>query len=242
MNDILNPDSDPMTMTSREIAELTGKEHRNVMRDIRTMLVDLYGEGGVLSFEHTHTDPQNGQAYPIFILSKREVMILTAGYNVHVRAKIIDRWYELEQQAATGFNPASLSRMDILKMAMDSEDGRIKAEAKLAIAAPKAEALDRISLSDGAMCVTNAAKVLGLQPKKLFAWLQLEQWIYRRAGGSGYVGYQNRVQVGYLDHKVTTIARSDGSEKTVEQVLITAKGLAKLASAIPGAGSSLVSA
>ena len=44
-------------MTSREIAELTGKEQRNVVRDIRQMLQEL-GEGGLLRFEQTYSDPQ----------------------------------------------------------------------------------------------------------------------------------------------------------------------------------------
>ena len=87
-----------LTMTSREIAELTGKEHRNVLRDIRTMLTELYGEAGLPSFEHTHTNEQNGQSYPIFNLPKRETLILVSGYNVGMRAKIIDRWQELEAQ------------------------------------------------------------------------------------------------------------------------------------------------
>lgn len=58
----------PLTMTSREIADLTGKEHRNVMLDARKMLAELHGEGGLLSFEHTQVDPQNGQEYPVLRL------------------------------------------------------------------------------------------------------------------------------------------------------------------------------
>lgn len=44
-----------LAMNSREIAELTGKRHDNVMRDIRSMLVELYCEsdGGLLKFEDT---------------------------------------------------------------------------------------------------------------------------------------------------------------------------------------------
>ena len=66
--------------TSLEIAELTGKRHDHVMRDIRNMLVELYGEGGLLKFEDTHTSPQNGQEYPTFNLPKRETLILVSGY------------------------------------------------------------------------------------------------------------------------------------------------------------------
>lgn len=87
---------DTLTMSSREIAELCEKEHRNVMRDIRIMLVELYGEGGVLSFEHTHRNPQNGQQYPIFQLPKDLTLTLVSGYNVKLRKRIIDRWLELE--------------------------------------------------------------------------------------------------------------------------------------------------
>ena len=89
-----------LTMTSREIAELTGKRHDNVMRDTRNMLLELYGDEGVLKFEDTITDQQNGQEYAVYTLPKRETMILVSGYSVAMRAKIIDRWQELESQQA----------------------------------------------------------------------------------------------------------------------------------------------
>ena len=85
-----------LTMSTREIAELTGKRHDNVMRDTREMLLELYGEEGILSFEDTYTNSQNGQNYTMFALPKRETLILVSGYNLPMRAKIIDRWQELE--------------------------------------------------------------------------------------------------------------------------------------------------
>ena len=106
-------------------------------------------------------------------------------------------------------------------------------EAKVAEVTPKAEALDRIATkAEGSMCVTDAAKALQLRPKDLFGWLSGNGWIYRRAGGKGWLGYQVRIQPGVLEHKVTTVCRSDGSEKVVEQVLVTPRGLAKLASLV----------
>jgi anti-repressor protein len=94
--------------------------------------------------------------------------------------------------------------------------------------APKVAALDRLAIANGAMCITNAAKTLQLQPKELFGWLQTNRWIYRRVGGSGWIAYQDKLQSQVLQHKITTIERSDGSEKVQEQVLVTAKGLIRL--------------
>ena len=47
------------TMSSREIAELTGKRHPDVKRDIVNMLEQV--EEDVSSFAHTYTDSQNRQ-------------------------------------------------------------------------------------------------------------------------------------------------------------------------------------
>lgn len=101
----------------------------------------------------------------------------------------------------------------------------------------KVEALDRIATSDGSLCITNAAKDLQVRPKDLFQWLQANRWIYRRAGVQGLIAYQERLQRGDMEHKVTTVSRSDGSEKTVEQVRVTPKGLARLAEILTPLGS-----
>ena len=84
-----------LTMTSREIAELTGKEHKNVLADIRLMLEEL----GLTSADFSADLPDAyGRSQPGFTLPKRETYILITGYSVTMRAKIIDRWQELETQ------------------------------------------------------------------------------------------------------------------------------------------------
>ncbi len=97
---------------------------------------------------------------------------------------------------------------------------------------PKVQALDRIATSDGSLCITDAAKALQMRPKELFDYLSQNGWIYRRIGGTSWLGYQEKVATGYLEHKVTTVLRPDGSEKVTEQVRITPKGLAKLSELI----------
>jgi len=86
-----------LTMSSREIAELTGKMHKNVLEDIRKMLDGL----GQTSAECSANLPDAyGRLQQVFLLPKRETMILVSGYSVVVRARIIDRWMELQEAAA----------------------------------------------------------------------------------------------------------------------------------------------
>ena len=98
---------------------------------------------------------------------------------------------------------------------------------------PKAEALDRIATADGSVCITDAAKVLQIsKPKDLFGLLQRQHWIYRRTGSTVWVGYQDKIQQGLLEHKVTEVSRGDGSTKVTQQVRVTPKGIARLSELI----------
>lgn len=84
-----------LTMTSLQIAEVTGKQHGHVIRDLK----DLEEKGvlGLSNFGETSKDSQN-KARIIYRLPKRETLILTSGYSAVQRAAIIDRWLELEEQ------------------------------------------------------------------------------------------------------------------------------------------------
>ena len=88
-------------------------------------------------------------------------------------------------------------------------------KAQLAAAQPKADAFDRLDGTAGSMCVTAAAKVLKVGPRELSAYLRQNGWTYRRPGASAVLGYQLKISAGLLEHKATTIARPDGTEKVV---------------------------
>ena len=83
------------TMSSREISKLTNKRHDNVMSDIRIMLESLEIQSP--DFLGDYKDSK-GRTYQCFNLPKRETLILVSGYNIQLRAKIIDRWEELERK------------------------------------------------------------------------------------------------------------------------------------------------
>lgn len=89
---IITTGATPQTMTSREIAETVGSAHESVLKTIRR----LRAEGIVSGNETPYTHEQNGQTYTEFCLTYRDTMVVASGYSAELRAKVIDRWMELE--------------------------------------------------------------------------------------------------------------------------------------------------
>lgn len=112
------------TMSSREIADLIEKQHSHIK-----VSAERLSEKGVIGTLAMREFTHNGNTYTEYLLCKRDSLILVAQNCPEFTARIVDRWQELESQAQR-FDPASLTRIDILKLAMESEEGRIKAEAE----------------------------------------------------------------------------------------------------------------
>lgn len=215
------------TMSSREIAELTGREHDNVRRDIKNMALALS-----LTFEEKVEPSTGGRPSKVYHLSKRESLILVSGYSVELRARIIDRWEQLEREArAAPIDPMrALNDPAAMRGLLLTYTEKVLAlQDEVAELTPKADALDRIATAEGSLCITDAAKTLQTRPKVLFSFLRSHRWIYCRPNGSGDVAYQDKLASGFLEHKTTTVHRSDGSEKVTTQVRVTPKGLTRLA-------------
>ena len=70
----LSNNSEVKTMSSLEIAKLTGKRHDNVVRDIKAMFEQLGDSEGLLNLQHTYTHPMNGQKYKCYHSPKETVM------------------------------------------------------------------------------------------------------------------------------------------------------------------------
>ena len=97
MNDLIQKSVNELTMSSREVATLCDKEHRNVCRDIEN-LNTTYGQMGMLKIEQTpYTHEQNGQTYYAYQLTKEQTIDLITGYRADLRIRINRRWQELEQ-------------------------------------------------------------------------------------------------------------------------------------------------
>lgn len=222
--------------TSLVMAEGTDNEHASVILLVRKYQADLE-EFGLLDFK---SESSAGRPTEYATLNQEQAtLLMTYMRNTEIirtfKKALVKAFFDLARRQNQSLNPANLSRLQLLEMAIQSEQERLALECKVAEIEPKAMALDRIETrGEGSLCLTNAAKSLQIRPKTLIDWMSLNRWIYRRAGNKNWIGYQDRLQSGLLEHKVTTVQKDDGTEKVCEQVLVTAKGLAKLAQIIQG--------
>ena len=108
----------------------------------------------------------------------------------------------------------------------------IALQSKVEETKPVVEAYSRIAIADGSLNMTEAAKTLQVRPIDLRRWLHANRWIYRRNGSKNWLGYQDRIQSGLIEHKINTYEKDDGSQGISEQARITPKGLTVLAKAL----------
>lgn len=182
-----------MTMSSREIAELTGKEHKNVLADIRKMLQDL--ELTSADFSANLPDAY-GRQQQIFNLNKELTLTLVAGYNVKLRLAIIKRWQELEDQQKPSFslpnftNPAEAARAWALEfeaklVAIEERDHAVKTKMQIsdkktatAMATASAAVRETNKLKEQLGFCSKQATVIAVEnaTRQKFNWTKLKAW------------------------------------------------------------------
>ncbi len=226
MNTIVAP-SNTVTMSSREIAELTGKQHKDVIRDIRVMQKALSEDGADLRHLIESKDARHYTAE--FHLDRVLTETLLTGYSIPLRHRVVTRLAELENVSRHVVIPQTLP--DALRLAADLADKNGELQRVIEKQAPKVAAITRLAAAGGAICITDAAKQLGIAPARLFSWLEQHRWIFRRHGCKRWVAYQPRITSGHMTHKVTALKPDPetGIERAAFDPMVTPKGLTRLA-------------
>ena len=231
------------TMNSVEIAELVGSRHDNVKRAIeRLAKSEVIQLPPLERVENKQSLSQNKFA-DAYIFSgekgKRDSIIVVAQLCPEFTARLVDRWQELEAKVATLTLPnfadpvaAARAWADEVEQKRIAKQEVIALQSKVEETKPVVEAYSRIAIADGSLNMTEAAKTLQVRPIDLRRWLHANRWIYRRNGSKNWLGYQDRIQSGLIEHKINTYEKDDGSQGISEQARITPKGLTVLAKAL----------
>jgi len=94
-NELVKLNNSSLTMTSREIAELTGKRHCDVLRDIDVLVESLHADLR-LGFKSNSYKDSTGKNNRQYEMDRDSTYCLMAGYDANARMRIIKRWQELE--------------------------------------------------------------------------------------------------------------------------------------------------
>ena len=200
------------SMSSREIADLTEKRHPDVKRDCEVMFQGLGID--VRKYAHIYLDTMNRQQTE-YLLDEELTMTLVTGYSIVLRNRVIKRWKELENR--------ELSKMEILQMAMESEQQKLILQSQLELAAPKVQYFDRVADTKNLLNASQVGKKVGMSAVKLNQYLA-DMGVYdRRIAGrtfaqwfidKGY-GEVKQTEQGYPQSKFT----NKGEQWVVEQLV-----------------------
>lgn len=225
------------TMSSLEIAKLTGKQHAHVMRDIRSLLEQGVHESNFgLMFRINKLGNGAERKDPYYELTKKGCLILASGYDAKLREKIIDRWEELETEKRNGGYQVPTSFKEALLLAahqqelieeqqkqIEQKDETIELQQEeIKKAAPKVNYYDTTLQSVNTQTATQVAKSIGMDAQKLnkhlreagIIYYQSGQWLLKQPYTSWHL-HATRTQ---------TYTRSDGSTGTSTYTVWTEKG------------------
>lgn len=210
------------TMSSLEIAELTGKQHAHVMRDIRNLLEQGVSESNFGLSSYNQPQPNGGyKKVDCYELTRKGSLILASGYNALLREKIIDRWEALETGKAEPIISSVKTEANILRIGFKDQITWVKETKKLLsldnhstlgmlqkIADPLGLPLPEFVDEEAALPISELLEHKGIMNKK-------------GKFMSGQEGNKRLLEAGLIE-KVTRYSKSKG--KDVPQWVITKKG------------------
>lgn len=209
--------NDKGMMSSKHIAERTGKEHSNVLRDIRNMISELQKDGSNLnSPDYQVVMNENTGLTAEILLNERLSLCLASGYSITLRMMIIDDWARLKA-------PKELSKKEIILLALESEERALAAEAKLLEQQPKVEAFDRVIDNSTTYTLDTVSDIINVGRTKLSDKLKQIGWATKDSS-KGTSSTRKVEEVGYARTFFETIKRGS-QEIKVKKIVITKKGL-----------------
>ena len=231
-NDLIQFGESRQTMSSLEIAKLTGKPHNDVMKAIRAMEPSWEKVSqGKFSLSSRKVEQPNGgiREYPCYELTKTECLYVATKFNDEARAKLVLRWEELEQKQRAQMlqlpdftDPAEAARAWAQeyeqKQVLAIENKRLEEEnVQLAVENQELKNdknyLDLIMRSKALLTISQIAQDYGMSGKALNK--QLSQMGIQYSINGQWILYAKYKDCGYVSSRSIDITRADGRPDVV---------------------------
>lgn len=218
-------------LDSREVAEMVGKEHKNIIRDIRGYLEEF----SQLNFEpsdffHESTYKRRGKEYPCYLITKEGCEFiahkLTGVKGTEFTAKYIKRFHEMEdiikEHIPQGKELLALAVLEAHKT-IEEQTAQIE-EMK-----PHAVLGQAITTANTSILVGDLAKILrqngvNIGAQRLFGWMRENGYLIKRKGTDWNLPTQRSMDMGLFEIKESVHIDGNGCNKINRTPKVTGKG------------------
>lgn len=253
-------DNQPLT-NSLLVAETFGKEHRNVLRDIKNLI-----EGGVLKNEQTpmfeettYMSEQNKQIYPLYVMNQDGFTLLAMGFNgkkaMEFKLKYIEAFNAMKRQIEQSKPSVPQNYLEALKSLVKAEEEKqqlalenkqkdetiitiskanVELGNKITEMLPKVSYYDRILQSNATMTITQIAQDYGMSAIAMNKELESMRIQHKERGQ--WILYAQFLKGGYVHSRAVDIIRKDGRHDVKYNTEWTTKGRIFLYEALKGKG------
>lgn len=218
-------------LDSREVAEMVGKEHKNIIRDIRGYLKEF----SQLNFEPSDffresTYKRRGKEYPCYLITKEGCEFiahkLTGVKGTEFTAKYIKRFHEMEniikEHVPQGKELLALAVLEAQKT-IEEQTAQIE-EMK-----PHAVLGQAITTANTSILVGDLAKILrqngvNIGAQRLFGWMRENGYLIKRKGTDWNLPTQRSMDMGLFEIKESVHIDGNGCNKINRTPKVTGKG------------------
>lgn len=256
MNELSTMIVDDERMTSLQIAEITGKAHKDVMRAIRNMepaWENVCGRKFALASREVNQPNGGTRETSCYSLNKEECLYIATKFNDEARAKLIKRWKELEEQHQKPSVPQNyLEALESLvkaekekqQLALENKQkdetiitiskANVELGNKITEMLPKVSYYDRILQSNATMTITQIAQDYGMSAIAMNKELESMRIQHKERGQ--WILYAQFLKGGYVHSRAVDIIRRDGRHDVKYNTEWTTKGRIFLYEALKGKG------
>lgn len=256
MNELSTMIVDDERMTSLQIAEITGKAHKDVMRAIRNMepaWENVCGRKFALASREVNQPNGGTRETSCYSLNKEECLYIATKFNDEARAKLIKRWKELEEQHQKQSVPQNyLEALESMvkaekekqQLALENKQkdetiitiskANVELGNKITEMLPKVSYYDRILQSNATMTITQIAQDYGMSAIAMNKELESMRIQHKERGQ--WILYAQFLKGGYVHSRAVDIIRRDGRHDVKYNTEWTTKGRLFLYEALKGKG------
>lgn len=242
MNELVIMHDQQAVTTSLKVADVFGKRHDHIMRDINNLKKDLPNFGEM--FLEGNEPDSYGRDRRIYYMNRDGFTLLAMGFTgkkaMQFKLKYIEAFNAMERQLTAKRDSYMIEDpIERAKRWIEEQKELKEAQKQLEIQAPKVKLANAITSSKTSILIGDFAKIIkqngvdyltikgkqkSMGQNHLFEWLRENDYLISRRGSSWNMPTQKAMELGLFEVKESTTPNPDGSVRITKTTKVTGKG------------------